>query len=372
MSAPARTVPVEDRAAAAERPRSSAAAALARYRTRARRRTLIIVGLWALAAVAFVVSLQVGPMGLTASEVIRAYVDADAPERLRTIVLHLRTPPALLALLVGAALALAGAQMQTILDNPLAEPFTLGVSAAAACGAAFAILSGVTLPVLPSATLPVAAAALAHAASGVIALAARSSRAGGRETMVLLGIAMVFGFQALLAFLQYRASTESLQQIVFWSLGSLTRARWETVLAMAIVLAVIAPLFWMSGWKLTALRLGEARAAAMGIDVPRLRVRALIGVSILAAVAVSSVGVIGFIGLVGPHVARILVGEDQRFLLPASTAVGAALLCGAHAVSQVIIPGVVMPVGILTSLVGVPVFVMIVLSRGRLRAGAGR
>lgn len=353
-------------------PPRAAASAMARYRSRARRRALVITGLWALAVGAFIISLQVGPMGLSAGEVIRAYVDPDAPARLRTIVLDLRTPPALLALLVGAALALAGAQMQTILDNPLAEPFTLGVSAAAACGAAIAILSGVTLPVLPSATLPVAAAALALAASGVIALAARSPRAGGRETMVLLGIAMVFGFQALLAFLQYRASTESLQQIVFWSLGSLTRARWETVIAMAIVLAVIAPLFWMSGWKLTALRLGEARAAAMGINVPRLRMHTLIGVSILAAIAVSCVGVIGFVGLVGPHVARILVGEDQRFLLPASTAVGAALLTGAHAVSQVIIPGVVMPVGILTSLVGVPVFIMIVLSRGRLRAGASR
>lgn len=347
---------------------AEASAAVGAHIRRIRIRVATIVGLWAAVALAFTLSMTVGPLDLTFNEVVSAIVTPQIDDRLHTVVLELRLPPALLAVLVGAALALAGLQMQTILDNPLAEPFTLGVSAAAACGAAIAISTAFVLPFLPAASLSVSAGALALAASGVIALAARSRRAG-RETMILLGIALVFGFQAVLALLQYSASTEALAQIVFWSLGSLTRATWWSVIAILILLIIIGTLFSLSGSKLTALRLGEARAAAMGINVPRLRTWTLVGVSLLAALSVAAVGVIGFIGLVGPHVGRILVGEDQRYLMPTSAACGSLLLIGAHAVSQVIVPGVVLPVGIVTALVGVPVFVAIILGRRRRASG---
>lgn len=345
-----------------------AASAVRAHWRRARIRVSIIVALWAAAFLVFALSMTLGPLHLGLGDVLTALLSPGETDRLHTVVLELRLPPALLALLVGAALALAGLQMQTILDNPLAEPFTLGVSAAAACGAAIAITTGLVLPFVPAATLSIAAGVLALLASGVIALAARSHRAG-RESMILLGIALVFGFQAVLALLQYTASTEALQQIVFWSLGSLTRAKWWSVGAITATLLVVGAFFWAHNWKLTALRLGEARAAAMGINVPRLRTWTLIGVSLLAAVSVAAVGVIGFIGLVGPHVARILVGEDQRYLFPAATACGALLLTSAHAASLILVPGVVLPVGILTALVGVPVFIAIILGRRRRYSG---
>ena len=342
----------------------TSAPALVRHRARAQRRVLIISGLWVMTAVCFVVSMAVGPIPLHVSDILGAIFDADTPERTRVIVVGLRMPPALMAVLVGAALSMAGLQMQTILDNPLAEPFTLGVSAAAACGAALAIVSGFVLPVLPQLTLGAAACVLALAASALIVTAARSRRAG-RETMILLGIALVFGFQAILALLQYSASTEALSQIVFWSLGSLVRSSWLSIATLASALAIIVPAFWLHGQSLTALRLGEDRASAMGVHITRLRVWTLIGVSILAALSVASVGIIGFAGLVGPHIARILVGEDQRYLQPAALATGALVLSLAHTVSQLLIPGVVIPVGIITAVIGVPVFIMIVLGRRR-------
>ncbi|MCV7513797.1 iron ABC transporter permease [Micrococcus luteus] len=350
-------------------PARSAAVAVTAHRARARHRAVRVTGLVVLTVAAFVVSMLVGPIDLGLGEIVQvALGGADA--QARTVVLDLRLPPAVLAVVVGAALSLAGLQMQTILDNPLAEPFTLGLSAAAACGAAVVIVTGLVLPWAPEATLAVAACGMALAASGVIILAARSRRAG-RESMVLLGIALVFGFQAVLALMQYSASSETLQQIVFWSLGSLVRAGWTSIAIITVCLVVIGALFWVNGWKLTALRLGEARASAMGIRVARLRVWSLVGISVLAAVSVSAVGVIGFAGLVGPHVARILVGEDQRYLLPASLASGALLLSAAHAVSQVVFPGVVVPVGIITAIIGVPFFVVLVLGRRRM-AGATR
>ena len=334
------------------------------HQRRTRRRVLIIGGLWVAALACFLCSMVVGPIPLTPNQILRAIFDASSPADLQVVVLDLRMPPALMAVLVGGALSLAGLQMQTILDNPLAEPFTLGVSAAAACGAAVAITTGLVIPLLPDLSISAVACVFALGASAIIATAARSRR-GGRETMILLGIALVFGFQAILALLQYTASNEALAQIVFWSLGSLVRADWTAIVVLGVALLLLVPLFWRQRAALTSLRLGEDRAAAMGVAVPRLRLGTLIGVSVLAALSVSFVGIIGFAGLVGPHMARILVGEDQRYLQPAAIATGALLMSAAHTLSQLLVPGVVIPVGIITAMVGVPVFVAIVLGRRR-------
>ncbi|MFC5369405.1 FecCD family ABC transporter permease [Arcanobacterium bovis] len=339
------------------------------WRRRRQRRIIIIAVLATIALISFFISLMVGPLNLSVSEVFNALIDPNAPSEHRTVVVNLRLPSALLAFLVGATLSIAGLEMQTILDNPLAEPFTLGVSAAAAFGAALAIVGNLSFA--GQWTITISAGLMALLAASIIA-AVSASRGGSAETMVLLGIALVFGFQALLALMQYRASTESLTQIVFWTLGSLTRATWTAVVVMAVLLAIALPIFHVLGWSLTALRLGESQAQAFGIRVGNLRIGVLMVCSILAAAAVSFVGIIGFIGLVGPHVARILVGDDQRFVLPASVLSGAALLSSAHALSQILVPGVSLPVGIVTALVGVPVFLMIILGKKRTSFGGIR
>ena len=348
----------------------TAASAYASYRRRTARRVAMLLGLATLLLAVFLVALMVGPLGFSPAQVLGALFDADYDPWVANIVINLRLPPALLAVLVGGALSLAGVQMQTILDNPLAEPFTLGISAASALGAALAIVTGLVLPVATGATLPIAAMTAGLAASLAIAMVSRLP-AVTKEMTILLGIALVFSCQALLALVQYRASTESLQQIVFWSMGSLMRATWPAVITVTAALAVATPVFWVNGWRLTAITLGEARAAAMGINVARVRSWTLVGVALLAALSVAFVGIIGFVGLVGPHMARGLVGEDQRFLVPASILAGATLLTGAHAASQVIVPGVAVPVGILTALVGVPVFLAIIFGRQRSAVRSG-
>lgn len=190
-------------------------------------------------------------------------------------------------------------------------------------------------------------------------------RGASAESMILLGIALVFLFTALLSLMQYIASDAQLQQVVFWTLGSLSRSTWSQVALLASVLVVITPVFRKASWTLTTFRLGDDRARALGVDVERARMLALIGVSLLAATAVAVSGTIGFVGLVGPHAARILVGDNQRHLLPAAALCGAALLSGASVASKLIVPGVIVPVGIITSIVGVPLFLILILARTR-------
>ena len=342
------------------------AAVVRDYRRRTARRIAILVVLAAATAGAFVVSNMVGALPLSAGEVLQAILHrGEAPGRVSTVVWELRLPLATMAVLVGAALGIGGMEMQTILANPLAEPFTLGISAAAAFGAALAVVTSVFL-VPGSGDLSLALSAWLMAMLACLAIGAVSLwRGASAETMILLGIAFVFIFQALLSLMQYRATTESLQQIVFWTMGSLTRATWGANALIGLALVLTVPVFVRYSWALTAFRLGEERAMSLGIRVNRLRVISLVCISLLAATAVAFSGVIGFVGLVGPHVARMLLGEDQRFLIPGSMLCGGLLLILAHTVSLVIVPGVVLPVGILTALVGVPFFVVMILTRRR-------
>ncbi|MHD0083335.1 FecCD family ABC transporter permease [Corynebacterium diphtheriae] len=339
------------------------------YHKRSRRKLLAIVILTVLAIAAFVVATVVGPVNLTPATMLKGIIQPDSVDpTTRTVLWNLRLPASVMAVLIGAALSLAGAHMQTILDNPLAEPFTLGISAAAFGGAASIVLGWV---LIPHAQFNLAAVAWASSLVAVVIVAGASVwRGAGAESMILLGIALVFLFQALLSLMQYRATTEALQQIVFWTMGSLQRATWTANAIIAVMLAIAIPYTVVNAWRLTALRLGDARAAALGINVTRLRVVTLVVASLLAASAVAFAGIIGFIGLVGPHVARILVGEEQRFFAPASMAAGAFLLATAHAVSITMIPGVALPIGIITALVGVPFFVILVFTRRRAMWGS--
>lgn len=338
----------------------------AAYRLLTSRKKLTLLGLLAFLAGSLVADLMTGPARYAVSEVLAALLwPGSAPAALMVVIWEIRLPVALMAAVVGAALAIAGAQMQTILNNPLASPFTLGISAAASFGAALALVLGVSLvPFAVDYVVPLNAFLVALAAALVIH--ALSQRRGvTTETVVLLGIALVFTFNALLSVLQFVASEQALGAVVFWTMGSLTKATWHKLAITSLVLVVTVPLFARRAWKLTALRLGEDKAASFGIDVRRLRLETMLLVSLLAAVPVAFVGTIGFVGLVGPHLARMMIGEDQRFFLPASALAGAGLLSAASVVSKLLIPGVIFPIGVVTALVGVPFFFGLILSNGR-------
>jgi iron complex transport system permease protein len=330
----------------------------------ARRAAASAVG-GALLLASFAADLATGPAMLPIPAVLRSLAGLGDDTMLDAIVRTLRLPIALMAVVVGAALGLSGAVMQTVLNNALASSYTLGISAAAGFGAALAILVGASLPVPEAWAIPAAAFAFAGLACALVAGVGRM-RGATPELLVLAGIAGLFLFQALLSLLQFLASPEALQQIVFWLFGSLQRSSMAKVGIVALVLAVVVPVVLADSWRLTALRLGDERAKALGVRVDALRLRCFVVVSLLTGAAVAFVGTIGFIGLVAPHIARMLVGEDQRHLMPASAVFGALLLSAASVVSKLILPGTVFPIGIVTALLGVPFFGWLVLaSRGR-------
>lgn len=342
---------------------TAAATVLAAQSARQRRRVALVAGLALAGAMSLLADLVSGPSGLPLRDVWAALSGAETPRATQVIVWQVRLPVALMALAVGAALSLAGAEMQVVLDNPLAEPFTLGVSAAAALGAGVAIVLGFSLPGLPR-IWAVSGNAFVFAMAALALVQVAALRSAGTQVVVLLGIAVNFAAGALLALVQFAASADALQQLVFWTMGSLANVRWSGVALMAATLALCLPFSARAAWRLTALRLGSDQAAGFGVDVARLRFWTLLRVSVLAAVAVSMVGVIGFVGLAGPHIARLAVGEDQRFVMPASLFTGALLMSLASVASKMLVPGVLLPVGIVTSLIGLPVFVALILRRG--------
>lgn len=334
------------------------------HRRVVRRRWLIVAGLAMLVVLAGLIDLFTGPASLSAMQVLHGLYDPEALARPMQVVLwQVRLPVALMALLVGASLALAGAEMQTILNNPLAEPFTLGVSSSAALGAALAIVLDWGIPGMDAGWL-VPANAFVFALGTLLLLQLLAHWRGAHaQTLVLFGIAIGFAAGAFLSLLQFIASEDALQQLVFWNMGSLARADWESVGMLAVVVVVTVPFSWRAAGQLTSLRLGEERARSFGVDVTALRRWALVRVSLLAATAVAFVGTVGFVGLVGPHVARMLVGDGHRHLLPASVLIGAALMALASVASKTLVPGVQLPIGIVTALVGLPVFMALMLRR---------
>ncbi|MDE1180556.1 iron ABC transporter permease [Paraburkholderia sp.] len=347
---------------------TSAEPSVRRYRRLTRTRVMWLFVVLALIAGSMLFDLRTGPSGMPVATLLRTLFDRSAADPASAVIVwQIRLPYAVMAVLVGAALGLSGAEMQTILNNPLASPYTLGVSAAAAFGASLAIVLDVTIPGV-SQTWVISANAFIFALLSALLLDA-VARWRGMSTagVVLMGIALVFAFHALVSLMQFIASADALQGLVFWTLGSLARADWTKIGVLAIALALALPLSMRNAWTLTALRLGEDRAASFGVDVRRLRLGTLLRVSVLSALAVSFVGTIGFVGLIAPHISRTLFGEDHRFYLPGSLLLGALMLSLASIASKLLIPGVLIPVGIVTALVGIPLFLGIVVrSQGEL------
>lgn len=329
-------------------------------------RRLIWLGLAAAGlACALLLDILTGPALLAAADVLRALTlpAAEVDRTIRVIVLDIRLPMSLMAIIVGASLGIAGALMQTILGNPLASPYTLGFSAAAGFGAAAAILFGLELPLMPALTVPVAAFVSAGFACALVYGLTRL-RGVTAEVMVLSGIATLFLFQSLQSLLQYLAAPEVLQEIVFWLFGSMLKATWFSVSISGAILLTTVAIQAPDAWKLTAMRLGDERARSLGVDVDRLRLKVFLLVSLLTAGAVAFVGTIGFVGLVAPHIARMLVGEDQRILLPMSGIVGAIVMTGASIASKLLSHGALVPIGIVTAVIGVP-FLFALILRGK-------
>lgn len=334
-------------------------------RVSVRRNASLVAALLCLCGL-IVLDLTTGPSGMALSDVWRGIqAGPDGADRMTaTILWQLRMPQTVMGVLVGACLGLAGLQMQTILSNPLASPFTLGFSSAAGFGAALAIMFGSLIPVPPFLVVPAAAFAMTLIACALVYPIARL-RGATPEILVLGGIAVLFFFQSVQSLLQFLASPEVLQQIVFWLFGSLLKASWTSVTISGLIFVACIPFVIRTTWALTTLRLGDANARSLGLSVEAVRRQTFLLVALLTAAAVSFVGTIGFVGLIAPHAARSLVGEDHRFSLPLAAIMGAIILVGASVFGKFISPAAAIPVGIITAVAGVPMLFAVIAKRGK-------
>ena len=279
------------------------------------------------------------------------------------IVREIQFPIAVMGIFCGAAFGLAGSVMQSMLNNPLASPYTLGISAGAGVGASLAMIFGISgLAIVGIYIIPALAFLFSLLACGGIYLVAKvkSFRA---DVLILAGIGFVFFFQAVQSMMQYFVDSDTLRNIVFWTMGSLERANWESTPVVMVLFVLVFLYIYRSSWVLTTMRLGDNRARSLGVDVNNVRKKMFVVTSLLTAGCVAFVGSIGFVGIVAPHIARMIVGEDQRFLLASSALIGAIFLVLADIGSKVITIGVVYPIGIITALIGVPFFFFLLIKK---------
>ncbi len=311
------------------------------------------------------------PVGDTLTAVWNSVWGLPVPEGIRgSIILSVRLPRVLAVALTGAALSLCGAGMQGLLRNPLADGSTLGVSSGASLGAVAAMVLGLRFPGLPFAGTTIMAMLFAFGSLVLIlALAYAADRSLSTNTIILMGV--IFGmFAASLVSLLITFSGDKIKSITFWTMGSLAGSGYESVLVLLGALVLCGGALLFHARELNALSLGEDAARHIGVAVRRVKLTVMIAVSALIGVCVSMGGCIGFVGLTMPHMARMLVGANHRRLLPASLFAGAVFLMLADLLARTILNPVELPIGVVTSLVGAVVFVVVFFRRGGGRRGA--
>jgi iron complex transport system permease protein len=311
--------------------------------------------------VSVVMCLSVGVVSIPFDQVVQVLLGGGS-ERDRWIIMNLRLPRVFLAGVVGASLAMAGATMQGVFRNPMASPSIIGISAGAAFGASLAIVLGVSWA---SGAFAIPAMAFLFSFMTLFLVYAVSRTRSGYvpvETLLLAGIAIGSLFSALVSALQY-FSGDKLSGVVFWLMGGLNNATWEQVAISIPPVILGCAVIMVLARDLNAMMVGEEQAGNLGINVNRTRLVLLIAASLVTAVAVSVSGIIGFVGLIIPHVVRILVGPDHRILLPASIVGGALFMMWTDTLARTIISPAELPVGIITALVGAPFFIYLLMSR---------
>ena len=328
-------------------------------------RLLFLIAL-ALLAVAIVLSFGTGPLKVAPGQVLHAIATqlglietGDLSQRDLSTVWNLRVPRALLGALVGASLAMAGAALQGLFGNPLADPGIVGVSQGASLGAVAAIVSGVT--VFGGWTVPLAAFAGGALATALAYLLSAHARGGGTATLLLVGIAIGAGCSAAIGFFTYIASESQLQSLVFWQMGSLASADWNDLAAALPVFALGAIALQFLATPLDMLALGERQARHIGLNVRRTRLLLVAFSALLVGSAVAFAGTVGFVGLVVPHFVRMLAGPGHRWLLPLSGACGALLIVIADTAARTLDPPAEIPLGLFSAALGAPFFLWLVL-----------
>ncbi len=336
------------------------------YRSYLFRKFLFMMGCGILVVIISGISATLGSYDLDFLDVYQVIfnhiLNWGEPETVKVFVVwQLRLPRIIMGIVAGFGLAIAGAAMQGIMKNPLADPYTTGISAGAGFGAAIAIILGLGLGAGEYAII--INAFLFSLIPTFIIIGLTRFRKPTPSMMVLAGIATMYIFTAMTSLFMISADPNSVQAVYIWTVGTLDKASWSSI-PIVFAVMVLGSLFLQGMAKnLNVMGMGDAGAKSLGVNVERSRVLILVVISLMTAAIVSFTGVIGFIGLVSPHVVRIFLGSDNKFLLPASGLFGAALLLGADAVARTIIAPTILPVGIITAFIGGPLFLYLIMQR---------
>lgn len=314
----------------------------------------------------FILAISVGAVAIPPVDVLQTLLGFSTSVKWDRIIWNIRLPQALTAIIAGVGLAVAGVAMQSILRNPLASPFTLGISSAGAFGAAVSIIvlgtgkiqSTVANPVsISNPYLTSVVAFLFCMLATAVILLISHVKGASPEVMVLTGVALSSLFSAGVMFLQYFSSDTQLAAVVFWTFGDVGRATWDTLPFMALVVGGATLFFVANRWNYNAIDAGDETAQGLGVNVARTRLVGMTVAALVSAVIVALLGVIGFVGLVCPHMVRRIVGDDQRYLIPGSAVAGAILLLASDTVARIIVAPYILPVAVLTAFMGAPVFI---------------
>ena len=335
------------------------------------KKVFITSGLVLMTMLLGVYAINAGSAELTPWQVVMALM-GQAEANFDIVIWQIRLPRVLSSIVAGTGLSVAGCVMQSILRNPLASPFTLGISQGAAFGAAIGIImlgagsthsSSIDAVIIGNPYLVSMSAFFWAMLTTLVIVLLAKYKGVSPEGMVLAGVALGSLFAAGTIILQYFASDVQVASIVFWTFGDVGRSSWRDLEIMTVVIGLSMVYFIKNSWNYNSLDNGTATALSLGVDVEKLRLKGMFLSSMITAVVVSFMGIIGFIGLVGPHLMRRLIGGDHRFLLPASCMVGGLLLLAADTLGRTLVAPVVLPVGAITSFMGAPLFLYL-LCRG--------
>ena len=335
--------------------------------SQAKRLMLLCLALAVLATVVW--SLNIGPSKVDLKKVWEVICDLfrhnDAlTNGERVIVLRVRLPRICASILAGILLAGSGLLMQGVFQNPLVSPYTMGVSNGASFGASIAIVFAANLEFLKLGDYLTPVFAFAFAAitmfmvQGIGKIAKNAS-----STLLLAGVAVGHLFTGLVSLIKYVANEDQLPDLVFWQMGSVSNVTWPQLAIMAVTVTLGLVIMTRYAWDLNVMATGEESAISLGVNYKKIRTIAFLTSTLMTGVAVSFTGIIGFVGMVAPHIAQIIVGNDYRYTIPTASVVGALLLMVADSISRIIVSTVSLPIGVITSLIGVPFFLWLIVRK---------
>lgn len=341
------------------------------YEAGVRRKTAVLLLLAAALVLCALFALKAGTVQVAYGDILYSIFDPSKLDEMTLYILQeVRYPRVMMAVVTGCALAGAGVIMQAILRNPLASPFTLGVSSGASFGAALAIVLGASLfgmeNVIRSARWLITVNAFLFGCLAVFLVYGIARMKNSSTTVLLLsGVAIGHLFSAGVSALKYFSANEALKDLVVWLMGGFWGSSWEVVRLLGPLVFVSVMLLMRFAWGVNVLGMGEEVAKTAGVRVNRLRMTSLILATLIASSTIAFTGVIGFIGLVSPHMTRMLIGVDHRYLIPASCMTGSILLLLSDTLARTVISPIEIPVGIITALIGAPFFIYLLLKKRR-------